>query len=753
MKGEITVLTSITNFLKELRRRNVFKVGVAYAIVAWLIIQVADITFPALNIPQWAFTLVTVLIIIGFPIAILLAWAFELTPEGVQQTQDDDPFEPKTGNTKGKFVFFIIGLLVIALIFLLLDNYVWVEKASPPAVSTSIETRTEKSVEPAVVVDRKSVAVLPFANRSDEKKDAYFVDGIHDDILTQLAKIASLKVISRTSVMQYRDTQKTMKVIGEELGVATIMEGGVQRAGNRVRINVQLIDADTDEHLWAETYNKELTAANIFEMQEQIATAIAQALRATLSPEEQERIAAVPTENLAAYEAYLLGKQRMAKRTSGNLAEAVDYFQQATTLDPVFALAYVGLSDSYQLHTLYSDLPQAEMNTLSKNAINMALALNDNLAEAYASLGLLRQNNHDFSGAKVAYLKAMTLNPNYATTYHWYGTLLEQLGKVTEASEQMQKALSLDPLSIIINAGVASYHAQLGRFDEAMTQFEKIIEIDPTSIHGYGGKARLYWSVYGRLDKAAPLIRKAVSLDPNNPKQLAYLGRLFLELGDDKQAECWLNRAIKSNPKSFELNLFKSFLHAYRDENNQALSYARTAIKKNPSDRGVLKFFRDLDLRAGSYDKARSRYEKTYPVLLSEDEPTINNTNYDPAIDLAYVLQLTGEQERADLLLDRSLAFIRGGMPRLDFTGYGIADVRIYALRGEKQLALTTLRQAIDEGWRDAWWYFLELDSNLDSIRNEPKFQAMLEEIKADMANQLTRVKEMEKEGDVCVNP
>jgi len=259
--------------------------------------------------------------------------------------------------------------------------------------------------------------------------------------------------------------------------------------------------------------------------------------------------------------------------------------------------------------------------------------------------------------------------------------------------------------------------------------------------------------VYGRLDEAAPWIRKAISLDPNSPDGSAYLGALYLMLGDDKQAECLLNHTIKLGPESLIPNLFMSILHAYRREIDQALPYALKALKIKPTSSDALKVLRVHDLRTGNYDKARSRYEKSYQVLLTEDEPTINKRNYEAAIDLAYILQLTGEQERADLLLERSLAFIHSGLPRLDFDGYGVADVQIYAMQGEKQRAMTTLRQAIDEGWRDGWWYFLELDPSLESIRNEPEFQAMLQEIKADMTEQLARVKAMEKEDDVCVNP
>jgi len=727
---------------------------VAYVIVAWILLQLTDIAAPALQLPEWTITFTAYLLVIGFPLILLFAWAFELTPEGFKPSHHVGLDESITHITGRKFDFIIIGLLLIAVIFLVLDNYVWVGVAPPATVTTATEAKSETKAETPVVTDNKSIAVLPFANRSDEKKDTFFVDGIHDDILTQLSKITSLHVISRTSMMGYRDTQKKMKTIGEELGVATLLEGSVQRAENQVRINVQLIDADTDKHLWAEVYDRELTAANIFAIQSEIATAIASALQATLSPEEQERIAAVPTENLAAYEAYMLGKQRMATRTSEALAEAVKYFEQAVALDREFALAYVGLSDSYLLQIDYSGLPPDEMLAKAETTINRALALDDKSGEAYASLGLLKLFRDDDSGAEVAFKKSLALNPNYATAYHWYSSLLDELGKVKEASAQIQKALSLDPLSIIINSNVAGYHAQFGRFEEAMAIFDKMIEIDPTANHGYWGKANLYWSVYGRLDEVALWYRKAMSLDPNNPMTNAFLGGLYLILGDDKRAECWLNQAIELGPEGVFPNYHMSYLHAYRNEDDQALPYARQVLKSFPTHRDALVLLRDHDLRMGNVVKARSHYEKAHPELLTEEEQVINNANYLAAIDLAYILQLTGEQERANLLLDRSLAFIHSsGIHRLSFGGYWIADVLIYALKGESQRALTTLRQAIDAGWRFLWWYYLEHDPNLESIRNEPEFKAMVAEIKIDMAEQLARVKATQKEGDICVNP
>ena len=361
------------SFIAELKRRNVFRIGVAYGIVAWILVEVAHTAFPTLQLPDWTVTLVTVLLIMGFPIALVIAWAFELTPEGLKRESDVDPAESITRRTGRKLDFIIIGVLAVAVVYLVVDKFV-LEAEPEPAEVTAEQV---PAAEPAV--REKSIAVLPFANRSVDEADAFFVDGMHDDILTHISKIRSLKVISRTSVMEYRDTTKNLKTIGRELGVATVLEGGVQRAGDHVRINVQLIDAETDDHLWANIYDRQLTTANIFAIQTEIAKAIADALQATLSPEEQDRLETRPTENLAAYEAYILGKQLLVKETIGALAVAIDYFEQAVELDPNFAPAYVGLAESHILHFFYSRQLKEERLAKAQVAAKKALALDDRL--------------------------------------------------------------------------------------------------------------------------------------------------------------------------------------------------------------------------------------------------------------------------------------------------------------------------------------------------------------------------------------
>jgi TolB-like protein len=294
--------------LGEMRRRNIFKVSLAYAIVSWLIVQVADILLPTFNAPQWVMQVLVLLLILLFPVAVLLSWAFELTPEGFKAAADVDRTQSITVRTGKKLNHIVIGLLALAVIVLVLDNYVY---------------RTEVEPDPDVAY-RQSIAVIPFANRSAAEEDAGFLaDGIHDELLTRLAKISDLRVISRTSVLEYRDTTRNITEIGKELGVGSILEGGVQRAGDEIRINVQLIDARTDEHIWADTFDRELSAANVFAIQSEISAAIADALEAELSDDELERIDAVPTENLAALQAYFTGKQLIEKRTTDSIRAAI----------------------------------------------------------------------------------------------------------------------------------------------------------------------------------------------------------------------------------------------------------------------------------------------------------------------------------------------------------------------------------------------------------------------------------------------
>ena len=303
------------SFFVELKRRNVFKVGIAYVVGTWVLIQIADILLDNFGAPPWVMKSLVVVLAIGFFIALFFAWAFEMTPEGVKRESEVDRSQSVTQQTGQKLNYTIIGLLVLALGYFVWESRFASEQGSESFSEETIVQTTgpgDEKRDPTpgdgthtITNVDNSIAVLPFANRSRDEDDVFFSDGIHDDLLTQLAKINDLKVISRTSVMKYRDTEKTIPEIAAELGVTTILEGGIQRAGKRIRINAQLIDVVTDEHLWAETFDREMTMENVFDIQTEITRQIVTAVKGEFSETEQLSMGTLPTSNLAAYEAFL----------------------------------------------------------------------------------------------------------------------------------------------------------------------------------------------------------------------------------------------------------------------------------------------------------------------------------------------------------------------------------------------------------------------------------------------------------------
>src|SRR5216117_2366562 len=378
----------IDNFFAELKRRNVYKVAIAYVVVAWLLIQAASIFLPAFNAPQWAMQIVILILVVGFPIALVFSWAFEITPEGIKRESEVEADESITHHTGRKIVALTIVLAVIAtglLIFQFVRARTWPERQSNGSTSPS-----------AATLSNKSLAVLPFDNFSGDPQNAYFSEGVQDEILTRLAKIAELKVISRTSTQRFKSAPNDLRQIAQQLGVANILEGSVQKANDQVRVNVQLINALTDAHLWADTYDRKLT--DIFAVETEIAKTIADTLQARLTGSEKTAISKKPTANPEAYELYLKGRFFWNKRTSVDLPKSVDYYNQAIAKDPNYALAYAGLADAYVLYPDYGVGAPVEFYPKTKEMAAKALALDSTLGEPHAALGSAYANfDRDFA--------------------------------------------------------------------------------------------------------------------------------------------------------------------------------------------------------------------------------------------------------------------------------------------------------------------------------------------------------------------
>lgn len=425
------------SLFSELQRRNVIKVSVAYIIVSWLLMQIADVIVPTFGAPPWVMQVLVFFLALGLPVAILLAWAFEMTPDGIKATSSVEKTQSTTSITGQRLNYIVMSLLALGVVFMVVDNYLL---ESPQVPSKGVDYR-------------RTIAVIPFVNRSEASENAEFLsDGLHDELLTRLAKVADLRVISRTSVMEYRNSTKNIRQIGEELGVGSILEGGVQRSGNTVRINMQLIDARTDEHLWAEIYDGELNAANVFAIQSKIASEIVEALQAKLSPAEQRRISAVPTENMNALEAYFSAKKMLETRSPESLLAAIEEFNKATVFDPDFSLAWAGLAEAWIELPNYSPFADpARVRRESEIATNRAVELDPESPYALAVLGwheLL--NNYDWIGANDAFSRALEIEATNVNALHWQSHLLAWQGRYDEAIVAAKAALKSDPFSILM---------------------------------------------------------------------------------------------------------------------------------------------------------------------------------------------------------------------------------------------------------------------------------------------------------------
>jgi TolB-like protein/Flp pilus assembly protein TadD len=530
----------IDNFFSELKRRNVYKVAVAYAVVAWLLIQAASILFPTFDAPSWAMKVLVGLLVLCFPVALVLSWAFEITPEGIKLESEIDPRKSITRKTGRKIVGLTIAVAIVAA-GLLVFQMVGRDHSSPAVADARRAGDTEggRPGSPSLSIPEKSIAVLPFDNLSRDPDNAYFVEGIQDEILTRLAKIADLKVIARSSTLRFQN-KGDLPQIAEQLGVAHLLEGSVQKVNDQVRINVQLIKAASEAHLWAEIYDRKLT--DIFAVESEIAKTIADTLQAKLSGSEQHVIAARPTENTEAHQLYLKGRFFWNKRTGNDLRKSIDYFQQAIAADPNYALAYAGLADAYAFLPGYTAGSPQDSYPKSIAAAKKALELDDTLAEAHTALAIATWlYDFDFSQANREFQRAIELNPNYAIAHQQYGNiLLSALGRFDEAIAEAKRAVELDPLSLVINSDLGVDYFFARRYDEAITQLRKTLEMDPGYYYGYVNLGQAL-DLKGARDAAIAEYQKARALN-DDPYILGLLARSYGLSGNKTEAEKILNQ-------------------------------------------------------------------------------------------------------------------------------------------------------------------------------------------------------------------
>ena len=466
----------INNFFSELKRRNVYKVAVAYAVVGWLLVQVTTQVFPIFEIPNWALRLIVLAIILGFPIALVIAWAFELTPQGLKRTEDVD-VAAQSRRKSYTWIYVVVIGAALSLGLFFLGRYVIGSKRTPQLS----EAATGSSI------PQKSIAVLPFENLSDDKGAAYFADGIQDEILTKLAGIADLKVISRTSTAKYKSKPEDLKTVSQQLGVATVLEGSVQKANDKVRVNVQLIDARADSHLWAKTYDRDL--ADVFAIQSEVAQEIADSLQAKLSPAEANTLATAPTKDTAAYDLFLKGEYEERLADSSLKPESFDqaaaWYRQAIARDPNFALAMARLvQNRIAYHWFVEQMSEAELAQVRSMA-EQAVALAPNLAQVHVALGQFYYHGYrQYDQALVEFNRALQLQPSASAALEYSGYVHRRQGQWEHCLAELKRALEADPRNASLAANVSNTYIPLRMWKEAARAARHSLELDPYAVDG-----------------------------------------------------------------------------------------------------------------------------------------------------------------------------------------------------------------------------------------------------------------------------
>jgi TolB-like protein/lipoprotein NlpI len=691
------------SIISELKRRNVFRVAIAYGITTWVLLQIIDVVAPLLELPDWAPRLIFVILAIGFFPAMIFAWAFELTPEGLKREKEVDRSESITDDTGKKLNRVIISVLSVAVLLLLVDRF-----TGTPVVEPTV-TRT----------GAKSIAVLPFVNMSSDTEQEYFSDGITEEILNSLAAVKELKVAGRTSSFAFKGQNDDLRKIGDTLGVDHILEGSVRKAGATVRITVQLIQVDDGFHLWSDTYDRELT--DVFAIQEEIATEILNQLRATLLDEEIEAFEVQRTDP-EVYELYLLAKQRMYNRTRGTIESAVELLDQAIAMDPNYAPAYAqrGIAAIFLSDRSYGLIPEAEAHRQGRRYIDRALEIDPNLAEAWAGLGLYHSNRtSEHEEGIVALTKALDLNPNMIDASNWLYIIFNQTGEAANSLALIEDMTERDPLyRPAFGNGVQTFnnHGQPEKAQALIDRFGAFFPDDPQLLqshalhHFYRGDAAAGFEMADRslqlqpTDNVARFVWSVALLQSNQIERLAEEGQIYFRIV--------ALDALGKQDEAFEL--------AYQLEEAGEVETLFNLLIRNGRSKAISDYVEErwptLELFAGDYTRDGSGY----PIMVS----------------LALAYQESGNTER----FNEAMSYIARAKDELTAQGvnqFGFMNenARYFALTGDRDQALDWLERAVKNGMQ-TYAPIATADPALASLEDDPRFleieATMIENINED---------------------
>lgn len=725
------------SFFNELKRRNVIKVAAAYIIVGWLIMQAGDTLAPALHLPEWVNSLLAFFLILGFPLALFFAWAFEMTPEGIKREKDVDRSKSITRTTGQKLNYTIIALLIAVLAYFAYDKFLL-----QPKISAERSAAVEQALDTNEPVEQ-SIAVLPFVDMSANNDNEYFSDGLTEELLNILSNIKELRVAGRTSSFAFKGKDEDLRSIGEKLNVVTILEGSVRKDDkrNRVRITAQLVDVADGYHLWSETYDRDLD--DIFAIQGEIAHEVAQALRITLLGEDEIRLEQVETTEISAYDLYLKALQNVNEGGFVSLDKAVTQFQEALTLDPAYTPAKIGLVTAWTRMAMTGSISRQQALDRGMPLLEQVLAEQPHNSAARIQMATLKVFDGDNEAAEKEFIAALDNDPRNAQGLKQYGRFLFNIGRVEQGMELIDAAVDIDPYSVLALWEQCQTNAFLQRVEKSLAACERLKDIAPESPSGWYGWA-LAHSYSGDIARATKGLAESIERDPGDFEMIAAVNYNWITMGDADQAEQWLQRAEAIGagqpfPIIARLRLLK-----YREQHDRARELTGKILAQNAEDRhGSQRVLRQTwayeSARAGDLQAALEPYRESTPwafepeLILPND---LANQSFD-AIQIAALLKLADPtSERPSELLD-AVEGVSADLPvRWGRSAGDLSRAAIATIRGEHETALQWLNSAWDNKWRFMWQETLIDDVVFSQLKNEPGYKDLIARFELEMEEQ-----------------
>lgn len=722
---------NISKFIEELRRRNVVKVAVAYAIAGWLIIQISDTVFPRLGLPDWTVTFIIALVGIGFPLSLIFAWAFELTPEGIKKSKEVDITESVTDRTGKKLNGVIISVLSVALFFVVIERIFFAKASILEDASNTAH------------IESASIAVLPFVNMSGDQDNEYFSDGLSEELLNGLAKLEDIQVAGRTSSFQFKNTNPDLRDVGSTLGVKHILEGSVRKSGNRIRITAQLIQADNGFHLWSETYDRELTVDDIFDIQEEITRMVVKELKIRLLPEEETELDTRPTLDIEAYNAYLAATQLEVSGDLADLERAIAKYKEAIRLDPTFSLAYARLAYAYGDLNWKGNLSLEEMKVLMRENIDKALLINGNEGKAYEALGYYYLNIEDNQKALETYERAIELLPGDSEVLVGYHDVLHEFGRHPESHKILEKAYQIDPLNPDIAAHLGGHYVSLGDPEKGLKLYEDVLERYPdykdiklrqaNALSGIGS---------GKLDQAFINTYKLYKSDSTNVDLIVNLHSYAESLDLEKVQEHFITRmGIEFPNNQYYYFMFVNY-YSEHGKFDEVLEFVETG-------RGVFseEFNRDIDtFRArvaylkGDKEEAFRLYQEVNSRVLEDNVViTDNDVLEDVAGYLSYAKPVGADNtERYKSLTEVYCDYVYNEYESAEieavrkYRSWPVGECEFYKGNTEKYVEMLR-EQYFDFKLKDGFPDFFRYSRNANSLNGKPEYDQLKKSILEDV--------------------